>query len=322
MSRTTVGIVRGGTSSEYAYSLKTGAAMLNALSPEQYDVRDIFIDKTGLWHLRGMPIDAHRALSQVDVVLNALHGGIGEDGTVQRIFEQAGVPHVGAPPFAAARALNKISAREILRSAGVLVPAGVGFSHSSALDAGAMARDVFAHVGPPYIVKPATEGASQGVRYVATFIDLPQVIADTLDAFGSVLVEEYVVGTEAKVGIIEGFRNEGLYALPPASVAFADDARHIAPHHYADGLLSHTAPSAFSHEEKQALIGAARTAHEALQLSHLSSADFIVTKHGPVLLEVDSLPYLYEGAAFPVMLDSVGASLSDLLSHLIKQARA
>ncbi len=78
MARTAVGILRGGTSSEYDLSLKTGAVMLGALPEDRYDMRDIFVDKRGYWHLRGIPADPSRILSQLDVVLNALHGGIGE----------------------------------------------------------------------------------------------------------------------------------------------------------------------------------------------------------------------------------------------------
>ena len=96
MARMSVGVLRGGTSSEYELSLKTGAAMLAALPDDKYDTRDIFIDKRGYWHMRGAPADAGRILSQVDVALNALHGGAGEDGTVQRILERAGVPYAGA----------------------------------------------------------------------------------------------------------------------------------------------------------------------------------------------------------------------------------
>ena len=89
MARTIVGVLRGGTSSEYDLSLKTGAAMLAALPEERYDTRDIFIDKRGIWHLRGMPVSSARALQQVDVVLNALHGGMGEDCTVQPFIRPA-----------------------------------------------------------------------------------------------------------------------------------------------------------------------------------------------------------------------------------------
>src|SRR3989338_4337184 len=111
MARLSVGILRCGTSSEYDLSLKSCAAMLAALSPDRYDARDIFIDKRGYWHLRGAPVDAARALAQIDVVLNALHGGVGEDCTVQRILELACVPYAGARGQAAALSLNKVRGR-------------------------------------------------------------------------------------------------------------------------------------------------------------------------------------------------------------------
>src|SRR3989338_7805591 len=96
MSRTIVGILRGGTSREYNLSLKTGAAMLSALPEEKYDARDILVDKNGVWHSRGIPIDSSRALAQIDVVINGLHGGVGEDGTVQRVLDRAGVAYAGS----------------------------------------------------------------------------------------------------------------------------------------------------------------------------------------------------------------------------------
>src|SRR3990167_6198182 len=136
MTRTSVGILRGGTSSEYNLSLKSGAAMMAALPEDRFDTRDIFIDKRGLWHLRGQPVDAARALSQVDVVLNALHGGVGEDGTVQRILERAGMPYAGASPLAASLSLNKIRAREVLQRAGVRMPRAVSFTLWNELSTG------------------------------------------------------------------------------------------------------------------------------------------------------------------------------------------
>ena len=94
-----VGVLRGGTSSEYDLSLKTGAAMIAALPEDRFAVRDIFIDRAGVWHVRGIPIAPMRALSQVDVVLNGLHGGVGEDGSVGRVLEHSGVPYAGSRPL-------------------------------------------------------------------------------------------------------------------------------------------------------------------------------------------------------------------------------
>jgi D-alanine-D-alanine ligase len=321
MARTSVGVLRGGTSSEYELSLKSGAAMLAALPDDRFDARDIFIDKRGFWHVRGMPADAARALSQVDVVLNALHGGVGEDGTVQRILDRAGVPYAGARPQAAALSLNKIRAREILQKAGVRMPRAVSFSLQNDLNTADMARIVFEQFGPPYVVKPASEGAGSGIVIAPTLLELPDALGDALDAFGASLVEEFIRGHDVSVGIIENFRGEELYALPPAHLIAPEGSRFIDPSAHHEGSITHVVPSNFSRTEKQALADAARSAHCALGLSHFSRADLMLTPRAVYLLEVNAIPGLYPGASFPPMLESVGSSVREFLEHAIHLAR-
>lgn len=322
MVRTVVGILRGGSSSEYALSLKTGAALIAALPEERYEVRDIFIDKQGMWHLYGSPSTPARALSQVDAVLNALHGGIGEDGTVQRLLERMHVPYAGARAHASALALHKVRARTALAQVGIRIPQAVAFTADSGMDTGQMAYAVFGKFAAPYVVKPPTEGASVGIRYAATIRELPDALAEVLVAYGMALVEEYVRGREATVGIIEQFRKQPLYALPPAEVSRPLDTRMIEHVHHRDTLLAHVCPSPFSADEKYRLEQAAKLAHRALGLEHFSRADMILTPRGvPYLLEVNAYPGLYHGAAFPAMLEAVGSSVGEFAEHAVRLAR-
>jgi D-alanine-D-alanine ligase len=322
MARIVVGILRGGPSDEYAHSLKTGTAMLNALPEDRYDARDIFVDKKGYWHWRGMPSDPGRILSQVDVVLNAMHGGPGENGMVQRILDRAGIPYAGARAHAAALSLHKARARQALAEAGVMIPQGVAFSIDDGLTTGEMAREVFSRFGPQYVVKPAQGGGSVGIRLVPTIVELPDAIGDVLDAYGSAVVEEYVSGHEASVGVIEHFRDEELYALPPVHVIPTESMSHVSAQARELGLVKHIVPvSYFSDSEKRSLIDAARAAHRALGMSHFSNADIILTRRGPVVLEVDAHPVLHEYGAFPKALDSVGSNLREFLEHSIKLAQ-
>jgi D-alanine-D-alanine ligase len=321
MARTIVGILRGGTSSEYDLSLKTGAAMLAALPEECYDTRDIFIDKRGIWHLRGIPVSSSRALQQVDVVLNALHGGMGEDGTVQRFLDTTGVPYAGSGAVGAASSLNKMRAHELLETAGIRMPSFVAFSINDDLNTAEMARTVFASFGPPYIVKPTSEGASTGIRVVDGVIDLPDAIGDILDAFGAAIIEQYIRGEHVSAGVIENFRNEDLYALPPSYQKIPEGARFIENRHHHDVPLEHEVPSHFTHEEKTRIMEIARKAHRALGMDHFSRADLIKTPRATYVLEVNSVPGLYEGASFPPMLESVGSSVSEFLEHAIRLAR-
>ena len=321
MARTIVGVLRGGTSSEYDLSLKTGAAMLQALPEELYDTRDILIDKRGYWHLRGMPVEPARALSQVDVVVNGLHGGVGEDGTVQRILQQTGIPFAGSRAPFSALSLHKIRAREAMEHAGIRMPRALWFSAARGVDTREMARMVFSEFGPPYLLKPASEGASHGIVIAPSIADLPFTLADILERFRSVLVEEYLAGEDATVGVIEDFRGEDLYALPPVHIILPDNAMILHFAHHLEGGHRHVVPSDFSAEDKRELIEMAQQAHRALGLSHYSRADFIVTRRGPYLLEVNSLPGLHEHASFPHMLESVGSSVKGFLEHAIQLAR-
>ena len=88
MAKIKAGILRGGQSSEYEISLKTGGAVIEALRlPEsKYEPVDILIDKTGLWHLSGAPTMPHKAFQTIDLVFNAMHGEYGEDGKVQQLM--------------------------------------------------------------------------------------------------------------------------------------------------------------------------------------------------------------------------------------------
>ena len=95
MSITRVGVLRGGPSDEYEVSLKSGAAVLAALSRDRfmdkYVLRDILIDKDGRWHMAGVPVEPNKVFAQTDVLVNALHGAYGEDGKLQAILDEHGL---------------------------------------------------------------------------------------------------------------------------------------------------------------------------------------------------------------------------------------
>lgn len=320
MTRISVGVLRGGTGGEYNLSLKTGAAMMRELPEDKYDVRDILIDRSGLWHLRGQPATPARALAQIDVALNAIHGGIGEDGTIQRILRRMNIPYAGSSPMHSSQSLNKIRAREILGKAGIRMPRAITFSIDNGLNTAEMATTVFSQFGPPYIVKPPAEGAGRGILIAATLVDLPDAIGDVVDAYGAALIEEYIRGEEASVGIIEHFRGEDLYALPPAHVH--REGLHLSHGHHEEGLLRHSVPSRFSYEHKLSLESMAKVAHKALGLGHFSRSDIILTPRAAYLLEVNSIPGLYPSATFPAMLEAVGSSVGEFVEHAIHLARS
>ena len=115
MSKKKVGVLRGGPSSEYEVSLKTGKSVIDNLA-DRYEVLDIFIDKEGTWHYLGAPITPEKVFKKVDVIFNALHGAYGEDGTVQKLLDTFGVPYTGSTALASAVGMNKVLSKQIYKN--------------------------------------------------------------------------------------------------------------------------------------------------------------------------------------------------------------
>lgn len=321
MVRTSVAVLRGGPSPEYEVSLKTGNTLLQALNPERYHGHDVFIDRAGVWHRQGRPMEPMRALTGVDVVLNGLHGTYGEDGGVQRMLERIGVPFTGSRAASAALSMHKPQAKMVARDAGLLVPRGFHFSLPNDCNAPAMANDVFSSFAPPYVVKPAYGGSSLGLRVVRTFMELADAIADALEDHQSVLVEEYIPGIEATVGVVQDFRGQSLYALPPIEIVLPAHALFDYDAKYA-GTTRELCPATFGHDTKRALEDAAKRAHEALGLDHYSRSDFRVHPSGRVyFLESNALPGMTETSLVPKALSTVGVALPDFVEHLISVAQ-
>jgi D-alanine-D-alanine ligase len=198
------------------------------------------------------------------------------------------------------------------------MPRAISFSLSNDLNTAEMAQTVFSQFGPPYVVKPASEGAGRGIRIAAHLLELPDAIGDVIDAFGAAIIEEYIRGHEASVAVIQDFRNEDFYVLPPAHVRRENG--FVTSEMHESGTLSHAVPSPFSHVQKLSLADIARRAHQALDLGHYSRADMIVTPAGAYVLELNTVPGLYPGASMPVMLEAVGSSVTEFLEHAIHLA--
>src|SRR3989344_460566 len=319
--RTVVGVLRGGPSNEYEISLKTGASVLDALDREAYEPRDIFIDREGQWHARGVATNPERALQGVDVVFNALHGEYGEDGQVQRLLDRMAVPYTGSGAFSSAIAFNKQHTRNAAEKLGIKVAHGQVFDLSTAGEVEGLAHHIFRTFPHPSIVKPAAGGSSVGAAIANDFHTLERALELVFAMSPKVLVEEYIKGRETTVGVIDGFREEKFYALPPVEIVPPPSSPFFDYEAKYGGQTLERVPGNFSLDEKQALISLAKAVHEGLELSHYSRSDFIVSKRGIYFLEVNTLPGLTRESLPPQALHAVGAKLSDFLHHIISLAK-
>ncbi len=321
MHKIRVGVLRGGPSDEYEVSLKSGATVLKNLKEDRYISKDIFISKDGKWHHNGMEKTPHELLSNIDVVFNALHGKYGEDGKIQHMFEMYNIPHTGSGSFASILGMNKVLSKEVFEKHGIRTPSYVVFESIDDVVEESL-RTVLNKFPPPFIVKPATSGSSVGVSIVKNLSELDSAIKLAFKYSDMVIVEEFVKGVEATVGIIDWYRDEFLYALPPVEIRhkkdfFDYDAKYSGENSGTEEIV----PGNFDFRIKKDLEEIARKVHTSLGLEHYSRTDFIVSpSRGIFVLETNTLPGLTEESLFPKALSSVGSSLPHFFDHIITLA--
>lgn len=318
MSKLRVGVLRGGPSSEYEVSLKTGGNVLQNLSDDLYTAHDIFISRSGVWHKRGFETSPDKVLKNVDVVFNALHGEYGEDGEVQKILDIFQVPYTGSGALASKLAMNKAKAKNIVSQAGIRTPLHIIVEQAPNLEA--VLTEIFRTFPQPTVIKPLDKGSSVGVAVANSYQEFIDMATSALKESSAILVEEFINGKEATCGLVEGYRGEEAYTLLPIEIVlpkgktcFDYDAKY-------SGKTEELCPGNFTQEEKKELQNLTQKVHRELGLRHYSRSDFIVTPRGIYFLEVNTLPGLTEESLVPRALKETGCSFSEFVDHLIKLA--
>jgi D-alanine-D-alanine ligase len=320
MHRTRVGIIRGGPSAEYEISLNSGAGVLKALRENhenRYHLRDIFIDRNGVWHLEGVEVVPESVIHKVDVMFNALHGSYGEDGKIQHFFESHQIPFTGSGSLASAVGMNKVLSKRIFSDHGIKTPYGKLIqSKDVAEDSEGVAREVFGICMMPAVVKPSSSGSSVGISVVRVLNDIAPALELAAEHGDVIIVEEFIPGIEATCGVVEGFRGHDLYALPPIEIRphagfFDYDAKY-------KGGSQEIVPATFDDSIKRELEELAKNVHRLLGLRHYSRSDFIIhPKRGIYVLETNTLPGLTEESLLPKALRAIGSNLHEFADHLI-----
>lgn len=308
-----VAVLMGGVSSEREVSLRSGAAVVKALSTLGHAVTGVVVDADDERALAGLP-------RELDAAFIALHGRFGEDGEVQRRLAALGVPYVGSGPQASARAFDKAWTKAILRAAGVPVARDV------LLDFPFRARDVKTAIraapfaaegdGPRLVVKPAKEGSSVGVTICRTLAEASRAAWRARSFAQPILVEQFVPGRELTVAVLEDA------ALPPIEVvpalAFYDYKAKYDP---TSGTRYRVAPDDVPAETLERVKGAALAAHRALGCEDVSRVDVRVTPEGkPFVLEVNTIPGLTATSLLPKAAAAVGIGFEELCERLVRRA--
>ena len=250
-----------------------------------------------------------------------MHGAYGEDGTVQKICERLHIPFTGSNSFPSSIAFNKDTTKRVLQNYPVKVPKHVRVRKDDNHNLTTLVNAVASSFGPEYVLKPTMSGSSHGVVMVQSEAELETALVSMFDRYEEFMIEERIRGVEATCGVLENFRNQTLYNLPPIEIIpptshdfFATDVKY-------SGETTELCPGRFSFTETNALLEAALAVHQALNLSQYSRSDFIVRGGEVYFLEVNTLPGLTAQSLLPKAAAAIGLSYNQLIGHLVCTAR-
>lgn len=307
-----VGVLRGGISNEHDISLLSGENILHNLDTEKYHPVDIILQSNGSWLVDGKVQEMSDILTGIDFAFNILHGKYGEDGTIQNILKKAQVPYSGAGATASREAFDKNTTRKIIQKIGFNVPHGILIRSEQEVDA---VQDLTF----PLIIKPAQGGSSVGVTIANTLDEYRFGLQIAFTQDHQVLVEEYISGREATVGVIDGLDGQPCIALPPIEIIPPPKATFFNREVKYNGDTSERF-STFDQTTTAQLQEQARIAHTVLSMKDYSRSDFIVSPIGIYFLETNNaagVGFTTE-SLFPKMLRQEDIEISDFLTQVIQ----
>jgi D-alanine-D-alanine ligase len=313
-----IGILRGGVSPEYALSLKTGANVQKALHDAGLEGIDMLLDKEGILHVRGIPTDLETAKEQVDGIWNALHGDFGEDGQVQSILDQYGIPYTGSNAEVSQLAFNKQSAKERAKALGINTPPSMLIIPEGGESVSEVTQKIYKTMAPPWVLKPLGGGGSVHTFFAFTPLELSQFVDESISHLQPFLAEQYIQGREAAVGVIDNFRDQEQYVLPVVEVA--SPSRGTLTHEMRSSDEQYARMNgSFNVEERSMLSKLAQKLHVHFGAKDYSQSEFIVDNKGkPWFIELDTHPHMTDNSPFLVALNAVGASMQEFVKSVLK----
>jgi len=348
-----IGLVCGGQSAEHDISLLSARNVFQALDRDRYEITLIGVSRDGTWRLMPLSqdgsfpsrlsddqpavallpggkgrflVDIGDAKSEttsfnIDVLFPILHGPFGEDGTVQGAAELAGVPYVGPGVFSSAAAMDKDTAKRLLRDAGLPIAAYVALTDRDRLP---NFMDIVDKLGPTVFVKPARMGSSVGVTKASTAEEFDAAAKAAFHHDQKILVEEYVQGREIECGILQ-LENGELICSPPGEIEpskqhkfYSYDAKYLDPKG-----ASVLVPAEVASGTARLAMDRSIHAFNALGCEGMARIDFFLTPQGELLVnEVNTIPGFTNISMYPKVFEAAGIPTSQLVGHLIDFAFA
>jgi D-alanine-D-alanine ligase len=310
MSR--VAVLMGGVSAEREVSLRSGEAVSTALGKMSHEVVGVDVGPDvveQLMELRG----------RVDVAFIALHGRLGEDGTVQGVLELLGIPYTGSGVMASALAMSKVMSKQIFKANAIPVADDVVVTARDVASLGLerVAEGISLDMGFPCIVKPDCEGSTVGVSRALNSEELEKGIELAMEYDDAVIVERHIEGREMTVGIL----GEEPLILPVLEVV-ASKGIYDYECKYTKGMTEYIVPAPIPEGTSRELKRLAHRAHQVLGCEGLSRVDFMLDEGGRAYcLEINTIPGMTELSLVPKAASAAGYAFEQVVDMVLKTAR-
>jgi D-alanine-D-alanine ligase len=246
-----------------------------------------------------------------DVVFNALHGGVGEDGTLQACLDYLGIPYTGCGAVASALAMNKNLSKILAEAAGVPIIPGM-YIEKATLQDPEITNRIRGEVGFPLVVKPNGQGSSVGVSIVNEAAGLPAALSLAALHDRAVIVERYIDGSEITASIL-GEEVLPLIEIRPKQGFY--DYRNK----YTSGASEYLVPAPIDAKAREAIQSAALCAYRTLGCTVYARVDFRLAKAGGhYYLEVNTLPGMTANSLVPKAAAAAGIDFPELVERIIQ----
>lgn len=291
-------LIAGGWSNEREVSLSGARAIQKALEALGHTV--VFFDPAH--RFQQLPALAH----EHDFAFINLHGSPGEDGLIQAILDQVGLPYQGSGPRQSLLALNKAASKVLFQKANIATPRWEFLPVEPAADW----QPALAY---PFVLKPNTGGSSLNIHLINSLQELKSEMKQAFSRGDQVLLEERITGQEITCGVL------GHEPLPPILIQPADTSTFFDYYSkYTPDAAQEICPAPISPELTRTIQDLAQRIHELLGLSGYSRTDFLLAENQPCVLEVNTLPGMTPTSLIPQEAAALGHSFEDLIRILIE----
>ena len=296
-----IAVLLGGTSAEREVSLNSGTAVLNALRKQGYDAHPIDPKTFPVATLKEQGFDR---------VFNILHGRGGEDGTMQGLLEQIGIPYTGCGVMASALTMDKMRTKMLWKA--FCLPVAemeiVTVENRATLNPEVVVKKL----GLPLMVKPSLEGSSVGLTKVKTMEELESAVDFALKFDRTVLIEEWLAGDEFTVPVLDGEVLPSIKIVPEGE--FYDyEAKYISDN------TQYFCPAGLTEAREQELRRLVKQAYDVVGCRGWSRIDVMADAEGKFrLVEVNTNPGMTSHSLFPKSAATVGYSFEQLVEKILE----